>query len=232
MTRVSSRLRSGAGPVVALLAARNVAEVVLPHVAYVPTNLVVGAAVLALGRRAGCTWDDLGLDPRRLREAFRIGAMVGSLVVAGMGLGAAWPTTRGLFDDSRVPADAGAGERVYQTAIRIPVGTVAFEELAFRGALLALLCRRLPWGTAAVVDSALFGLWQIVPTLGTARANGIVGPGRAGLVIGSVLVTFVGGLVFCALRARGRHLLAPALAHLAFNDTGYVLAWWVRASTA
>jgi hypothetical protein len=106
MTRVSSRLRSGAGPVVALLAARNVAEVVLPHVAYVPTNLVAGAAVLALGRRAGCTWDDLGLDPRRLREAFRIGAMVGSLVVAGMGLGAAWPTTRGLFDDSRVPADA------------------------------------------------------------------------------------------------------------------------------
>ncbi|HEX2063708.1 MAG TPA: CPBP family glutamic-type intramembrane protease, partial [Acidimicrobiales bacterium] len=142
--------------------------------------------------------------------------------------GAALPTTRGLFDDERVPVDASGWERLYQTAVRIPVGTVLFEEVAFRAVLLALLRRRLSLAAAVAVDSALFGLWHIVPTLATARANDVVGLGRLGLVAGSVLATAVGGAVFCALRVRGRHVVAPALLHLGFNDAGYLLAWWVR----
>ncbi len=67
-----------------------------------------------------------------------------------------------------------------------------------------------------------------MPTLATARTNGIVGTGRVGLVIGSVLLTAAGGVVFCALRLRGGHLVAPVLLHVAFNDTGYALAWWLR----
>ena len=67
-----------------------------------------------------------------------------------------------------------------------------------------------------------------MPTLATARANEIAGPARMGLVVGAVLVTAVGGVVFCALRLGGRHLLAPAMLHVAFNDVGYLLAWWVR----
>ena len=214
--------------VVALLAARNLGGLVLPGAAYVPMNVAAGAVLVALARRSGCSWDDLGLDRRHLRRGLIVGGAVASAAVAGMLVGAAWPVTRGLFDDARVPADAGGWERLYQTAIRIPVGTVAFEELAFRGVLLALLCRRLSTGAAVTVDSVLFGLWHIVPTLATANANGIDGLGRVGLVAGSVLVTAVGGAVFCALRARGRHLLAPAILHLGFNDAGYLLAWWVR----
>lgn len=214
--------------VVALLGARNLGELVLPDAAYVPMNVAAGAVLVTLARRSGCSWDDLGLDRRHLRRGLIVGGAVASAAVAGMLVGAAWPVTRGLFDDARVPADAGGWERLYQTAIRIPVGTVAFEELAFRGVLLALLCRRLSTGAAVAVDSALFGLWHIVPTLATANANGIAGLGRVGLVAGSVLVTAVGGVVFCALRARGRHLLAPAILHLGFNDAGYLLAWWVR----
>ena len=226
-----SRRRRSAGvlaSVVALLAARNVVETVLPDEAYVPTNVAVGAALLALGRRSGSSWDDVGLDRRHVARGLTLGAAVGAVAVAGMVLGAAVPATRGLFDDGRVPAGASGWERLYQTAVRIPVGTVAFEELAFRGVLLALLRRRLPLSAAVAVDSALFGLWHIVPTLATARANDIAGPGRVALVIGSVVATTVGGVVFCALRVRGRHLLAPALLHLGFNDAGYLLAWWVR----
>jgi CAAX protease family protein len=219
----------GAGAVVALLAARNLAEVALPDAAYVPTNVAAGVALVALARRSGCSWDDLGLDRRHVGRGLAVGGAAAAAAVVAMLVGAATPATQGLFDDARVPADAGGWERLYQTVIRIPVGTVAFEEVAFRGVLLALLRQRLSTTAAVAVDSALFGLWHIVPTLATARANGIVGVGRIGLVAGSVVATAIGGVGFCALRARGRHLLAPAMLHLGFNDAGYLLAWWVRA---
>ena len=216
------------GWVVAVLAVRNVGELALPGPAYVPTNLAVGAGLLALARHRGWSWDELGLARRHLGRGLAVGGAVAAVAVAVMGAGAALPATRGLFDDDRVPVDASGWERVYQTGIRIPLGTVLFEELAFRAVLLAVLCRRLSLSAAVAVDSALFGLWHIVPTLATARANDIVGLGRVGLVLGSVLATAVGGVVFCVLRVRGRHVVAPALLHLGFNDAGYLLAWWVR----
>ncbi len=213
----------------ALLGVRNVGEVVLPAVAYVPTNAAVGALLVVIARRSGSSWEDLGLGGRHVRRGFRIGAVAGSAAAVTMLLAAAMPMTRGFFNDARVPADARGWERLYQTVIRIPVGTVVFEELAFRGVLLAVLCRQVPLRAAVAVNSALFGLWHIVPTLSTATANGIEGLARVGLVAGSVLATAVGGVVFCALRVRGRHVLAPAMLHVAFNDVGYLLAWWVRA---
>jgi len=211
-----------------LLTIRNLLERPLPDVAYVPMNVGLGAVLLVLARRGGCSWENLGLDRSHVRRGLKVGGTVASVAVAAMVAGAALPATQALFDDGRVPVDASPWERLYQTAVRIPVGTVAFEELAFRGVLLALLCRRFSPAAAVVLNSALFGLWHIVPTVGTARANAIVGLGRVGLVVGSVLVTFIGGLIFCALRTRARHLVAPAVLHLAFNDTGYLLAWWTR----
>ena len=217
-----------AGWVVALLTARNLGEAVLPGVAYVPTNVATAAALVALARRGGASWADLGLERRHVRGGLAAGAAAASVAVVGMVVGAALPSTRALFDDERVPAEASGWERVYQLGLRIPLGTAAFEELAFRGALLALLRQRLSLRAAVAVDSAVFGLWHIVPTLATARTNDIVGAGRVGLVIGSVLLTAAGGVVFCALRLRGGHLVAPVLLHVAFNDTGYALAWWLR----
>lgn len=236
MGGMGSRVRSGSTSrplgmvawIVALLGVRNVGEVVLPAVAYVPTNVAVGAVLLAVARRRGSSWEDLGLDGRHIRRGLTVGAVAGAAAMVAMLLAAALPMTRGFFDDARVPADAPGWERLYQTVIRIPIGTVLFEELAFRGVLLAVLCRQLRLRAAVGVNSALFGLWHIVPTLSTATANGIEGLARVGMVAGSVLGTAVAGVVFCALRVRGRHVVAPALLHLAFNDVGYLIAWWVR----
>ena len=214
--------------VAALLALRNVGEVVLPAASYVPTNLALGAVLLVVARRSGCSWEDHGLGGRHIGRGLTVGAVVGSAAIVVMLLAAALPVTRGFFDDARVPADAPGGERLYQTLIRIPIGTVAFEEVAFRGVLLAVLCRWLRLTAAVGVSSAVFGLWHIVPTLSMAAANGIEGLTRVGLVAGSVLATAVGGVVFCALRVRGRHVVAPAILHVAFNDVGYLVAWWVR----
>lgn len=215
--------------VVALLGARNIGELRLPGAAYVPTNVALGAVLVSISRGSGSSWDELGLHRRHVRRGLTMGTAAAAGAITGMLAAAAAPATRRLFDDERVPRYASGSERLYQTVVRIPVGTVAFEELAFRGVLLGLLRRRLPAAAAVTVDSALFGLWHIVPTMATARTNHITGLRRVGLVTGSVLATTAGGAALCALRMRARHLLAPALLHLGFNDAGYVLAWCIRA---
>ena len=217
--------------VLALLGTRNLAELALPGAAYVPTNVAVGAALLAAARRSGASWEELGLNRDHLDRGLVVGAAAGFSAVTSMLLAAAAPRTKRLFDDERVPRDANAWERLYQTVIRIAVGTVVFEELAFRGVLLGLLCRRLGPAAAVAVDSALFGLWHIVPTVATARVNGIVGTARLALVGGSVLATTAGGAALCALRIRAGHVVAPALLHLGLNDAGYVLAGRARGGT-
>lgn len=213
---------------VGALAARNLVSPLLPAAGYVPVNLTLGAGLVALARSAGTTWAELGLARRRLGFGLRLGALAGGAAAATMAIGAALPVTRPFFEDERVEVGAGAGELVYQTLFRIPLGTVVFEELAFRGVLLALLQRRTGTRAAVVVSSALFGLWHIVPTVGAADANGITGFDQVGTVAGAVVVTTVGGVVFCWLRLRSGHLAAPVLLHLAFNVTGYSLSWLVQ----
>lgn len=223
------RLRAwSTGATVGVLAARNVSIPLLPTATYVPLNLAVGTGLVALARAAGTTWAELGLARRRLGPGLRLGALVGGTAAAVMAVGAALPLTQGFFEDERVQVGNGMGELAYQTLVRIPLGTVLFEEVAFRGVLLALLRQRMSTRAAVLVDSALFGLWHIVPTLDTASTNDVLGSAQLGAVVGAVVVTTLGGVVFCALRLRSGHLAAPVLLHLAFNVTGYALSWWVQ----
>ena len=105
---------------------------------------------------------------------------------------------RRLFDDERVVVGVGAKDLRYQTLLRIPAGTVAFEELACRGVLLDLLRGPFSPEAALAADSILFGLWHIVPTVAAANANGVTGPRRVTLVGGLVLATSVGGSSRCS----------------------------------
>lgn len=210
------------------LGGRNLAEPVLPQRSYVPINLVVGTTLVASALGSGSTWESIGLGRESTGRSLRHGLPIASAAAAVLVFAAAWAPTRDLFSDERVRVDAGIGELVRQLLVRIPVGTVAFEELAFRGVLLDMLLRRRGTGRAVAFDSALFGLWHVVPTLATASANGIDGQRRVGLVAGSVVGTAAAGMAFCALRLRSGHLLAPALLHLACNDTAYALSWWRR----
>jgi membrane protease YdiL (CAAX protease family) len=159
----------------AVLVARNLVEPVLPGLCYVPANLAAGAALLLLARRNGSSWEELGLARRGAGHGLRTGGPVALAVAGGMLVGAVLPPTRALFNDERVAVGAGAPELVYPTTFRVPVGTVAFEELAFRGVLLDLLRKRLPPGTAVAVNTVTFGLWHILPTLAMAKANKIRG---------------------------------------------------------
>ena len=121
----------------------------------------------------------------------------------------------GMVADRRMAGVDGRGT-AYRALVRIPLGTVAREEVAFRAVLPALVS---PAGAAG-----LFGLWHILPAARTLEINGVR---RPGLVTGAVVATAVVGLVLWELRVATGGLAAPALVHVAANSGATVAAYVV-----
>jgi uncharacterized protein len=147
--------------------------------------------------------------------------VVAVAVAVGVGLGDRVPAIARLLGDERA-AGMGATAVAYEVLLRIPLGTALFEEVAFRGVLLALVAEQRGPVVGVVVSSVVFGLWHIGPGIATLRIND-PDISLAGLSVGvtsMVLVTTVAGVVFCWLRIRSRSLLAPILAHWATNAFG------------
>jgi uncharacterized protein len=106
--------------------------------------------------------------------------------------------------------------------LRIPVGTVAWEEIAFRGVLQAALSRVMDEPAATVVGSAVFGLWHIRPTAEALAVNGLAASrgARIAAIAGVEVGTAGAGAVLSLLRERSESLAAPVLLHLAANCAG------------
>jgi membrane protease YdiL (CAAX protease family) len=214
----------------AVLALHNIfGNEVLPDDVYVPANVLTGAALVGIAVGAGASLDDLGLGRTDAPSGLRWGVAIACVVAIGIAFGALLPVTRGLFHDQRVAGISGT-ELAYETLLRIPVGTALFEEVAFRGVLLALLLRVTSSVPAVAVCSVLFGLWHILPTISTLRVNevGSGAVGGVGLVGGAVVVTGIGGALFCALRLYTGSLIAPVLVHTATNSLAFAAAFVVQ----
>jgi len=170
---------------------------------------------------SGLTTTDLGLRRDRLRSGLRLGSAAAAPVVAAFGLAALTPATRPLLDDQRV---AGLDRRqlAYHVLLRIPVGTVAWEEIAFRGVLRAALRRVLAEPAATAVASAVFGIWHIRPTAEALAANRLATDRGARIAAVSAVTagTAAAGALLSLLRARSGSLAAPVLLHLAANCAG------------
>ena len=119
-----------------------------------------------------------------------------------------------LLADQRM---AGVDVRgtAWRAFVRIPLGTVVLEEVAFRAVLPALL--------SPAAAAGLFGLWHIAPTAKALDVNG-VRRRRAAAVAGAVAATTVVGLVLWELRVATGGVAAPALVHVAANSGATVAA--------
>ena len=192
---------------------------------YVVANVAATAVLLAAARASGLSWAELGLDRRRLAAGAWWGGGAAALVAAGYGTALALPGVRPLLADGRV-SDLGGGELAGQALLRIPLGTVLWEEVAFRAVLLAALARLLPRAGATGVSAAVFGLWHVRPTLGALAANDLADGAlaRTAAVLLACLATAAAGVLFAELRWRSGSLLAPALLHLATNTLGLLAA--------
>ncbi|MEU6708473.1 CPBP family intramembrane glutamic endopeptidase [Streptomyces wuyuanensis] len=198
---------------------------------YVPVCVAAAVALVLLARRAGVTWDELGMARSSVRRGLRWGLVLVGAVVVGYAVALAVPFTREAFVDRRVAGLSGA-ELLYRVFVRVPFGTVLLEEVGFRGVLWAVIRRRWGTGWATAGSSVLFGLWHIVPSRGLARSNAAVeavfgtGGTAVALSVGAAVVgTAIAGVLFCELRRRSGSLIPPVALHCALNGAGYALAW-------
>ncbi|MGY1778687.1 CPBP family intramembrane glutamic endopeptidase [Geodermatophilus sp. SYSU D00804] len=220
-----SDARRAAGLAVLLAAWNDLLVPRLPERAYAPVNAAAAATLLAAARSGGISWAELGLDPRRLGAGARAGGAWAAVVGAGYATALAVPALRPLLADARVTG-LGARALAVRVLVRIPVGTVLWEEVAFRGVLPPVLRRVLPARQARAAAAALFGLWHVTPTVRTLALDAPAAdrPRRAGAVAAACLATAGAGVLFARLRERSGSLLAPALLHLAANDLGALAA--------
>lgn len=183
------------------------------------------AAVLAAAAASGLTAGDLGLRRDRLRAGLWLGAVAAAPVGAAYAVAVAVPAARPPLRDKRVTGLTGR-QLCYQVLVRIPAGTVGWEETAFRGALHAALCRVLPRPAAIAAGGAVFGIWHIRPAAETLRGNGAAnGPAaRAAAVAAVAGGTAAAGALLSALRDRSGSLAAPVAVHLAANCLGPLAA--------
>jgi uncharacterized protein len=185
---------------------------------YPAVNAVAATATLTAAAASGLTSADLGLRRDRLRAGIGCGSAAVAPVVVAFGLAALTPATRPMLNDQRI---AGLDRRqlAYHVLVRIPVGTVAWEEIAFRGVLQAALRRVLAEPAATVVGSAVFGLWHIRPTADALAVNQLAASRgrRITAVIAVAAGTAGAGALLSVLRERSGSLAAPVVLHLAVN---------------
>ncbi len=187
---------------------------------YPAVNACAATATLAAATTSGLTAADLGLHPDQLRSGLRLGSAAAAPVMAAFALAALIPATRPLLNDQRV-ASLTNRQLAYQVLLRIPVGTVAWEEIAFRGVLQAALRRVLAEPAATAVASATFGIWHIRPTAEALAANRLARTrgARIAAVTAVAAGTAAAGALLSSLRGRSGSLAAPVLLHLAANCT-------------
>lgn len=202
-----------------------------PQTHYLLWSFGGSVGLLALGLLDGNSWTDMGLAWQYLLPGLIWAAICIGGVTAVYLVGSAFKRTRVAFHDERM-TELSRSRVVFQALVEVPFGTVLLEEIAFRSVLFSMLARRygLVWGV--VISSVLFGLWHVLPSIGTHEQNpalgSMVGEGRRGNVLAvafSVLSTTVAGVVFAALRLVSGSVLAPMGLHWATNGLGYAFSW-------
>jgi membrane protease YdiL (CAAX protease family) len=233
ITEPKRRVQAIIGAVLLLALATTLANRVLPGWAYPMCGTVTAASLIMLAHWSGLGLSTIGLDRRYLRRATVVGLLGLGLVALAFGTALAVPVLRTVFFDGRVSAP-GVRELLWQALVRIPLGTVVLEEVAFRGVLPALFGGGERWRWRAVLAAAtLFGLWHALPSLALAQ-NAMVQEsfGDLPLAVVSILAMLAAagaGVVLHWWRHTGRGLLTPALIHLATNSGGLLVAWWLMA---
>ena len=171
-------------------------------------HAVVAAALAALTRAP------VGL--RHPGSGVRFGLAAAAPVVLGVAVATTLPRVRAEMADRDLPDGV-----IQWLLLGIPLGTVASEEAAYRGALGTVAADAFGPAGGRLVQAAAFGLSHIADARSTGEP-----------IVPTVLVTGLAGWVFGWLYERSGSLIAPMLAHLAINEAGAVAALAVQNTRA
>lgn len=166
---------------------------------------------------------ELGLARNRIHSGLLVGLRISMVIVAALLL--AFLIAPEVFRDDRYHYGIWLASAF--AIFVIPLQTVLFEELLFRGLLWGYVRRAKNANVATHISSALFGLWHVAPSLAinaAAISVGGIGVSRGLLVAGIVVATYGFGVLLCELRRRSDSLLAPILVHWTINGFAVLLA--------
>ncbi len=231
ITQPRRRIPAIVGAVLLLALATTLANRVLPGWAYPVCGTVTTVFLIMLARWSGLGPNMIGLDRQYVQRAAIVGLIGLGLVALAFGTALAVPALRAAFYDGRVGAP-GLRELLWLALVRIPLGTIALEEVAFRGVLPALFGGGQRWRWTAVLGAAtLFGLWHALPSLAL-RQNAMVQATLGSLPLPAISVVAMlaaagAGVVLHWWKHTGRGLLTPALVHLGTNSGGLLISWWL-----
>jgi membrane protease YdiL (CAAX protease family) len=223
----------GTGAEIAASAATLAYSVVISQassgISYVMANAGTAALSVIAARNRGVSWSSMGMCPDRLGRGIRIGLATAVPTMAVVELGVVVPATRRFFQDERA-REGGARHVLFETLVRMPLGTALPEEVIFRGSLLGLFTQRHSPAAAALMSSILFGVWHVLPTLRTLPLNpaGALAHGNpkrtGGAVLAAVTSTALAGYGLAWLRFRSGSIAAPVIAHTTLNAIAYLTA--------
>jgi len=219
--------------IVALIAFNVVTNRLAPEGHHLLWALGGSFGLLALGILDGNSWTDMGLGWTYLISGVLWGVGCVVLVTAGYLIAASFRRGRDAMQDERV-AELSGPRLMFKALVQVPFAIVLFEEIAFRAVLFSMLARRFGVVWAVVISAVLFGLWHILPSIGShehsAALGSVVGEGRRGNVLAvvlSVLATTIAGVIFAGLRIVSGSVIAPMGSHWATNGMGYFFSWTI-----
>lgn len=191
---------------------------------YVPVNLAATAilALVAFGPLE-LTFDEV-LGQLEFVDAL-IGVAIGALLAAPLFAALRWPRWRARIADQRTSHLSGA-TLAYQCLVHVPLGTALPEEFAFRGVLFMAWATTESGLTAAIISSAIFGLWHVTPARTAFLLNHPASSTGAMFrwIALTVVATFLAGLPLVWLRVVGEGLLLPFALHATFNSLATLAA--------
>jgi membrane protease YdiL (CAAX protease family) len=176
--------------------------------------------LLVIYKLASLNLEDIGLSRARIGTGLKYGlATIAIILIVFLAL---YLINQNIFSDKRY--DQSLHAALISALFIVPLQTVLFEELAFRGIMPALLKNIGAGFWITLITSALiFGLWHIA----TAPKGNLAGVSSSSnlLIIGVVFAaTASAGAILYFLRYQSDSLVAPISVHWFVNGLAIVLS--------
>jgi membrane protease YdiL (CAAX protease family) len=188
---------------------------------YVGLNIVCLALVwTAVHRYLNLSRSEIGVTRRGFGKSFLWGLAFTAAVILPLVLALKFLPVTGLkIGPPRLDGITSATiwSRVF---FRIPLGTVLFEEMLFRGIFFGYLKRRQTPVRAVLISSLFFAFWHIVPAYEVVSYNFRIGSILLGVIywVVGMAGAFIAGLGFAFIRKRTDNLAGCLLAHYLINS--------------